>query len=416
MNILKKMWNGFTTGRVGQTMLAPIGWFWGSTSASGEVVNDQTLLRLSTAWRCISLIAGTISSLPLTLYKEDKNGVPIVYKEHPLFNILKADPNYEQTNVDFWHFLSCSLEMRGNAYARIDRNDRGNIVSLIPINPALMNVSRDSDNLLKYSWSENGRIYEGTNKDIFHIRGFGGDPLGGLSPLVYGCNVFGMALAADKTASEMFKNGLRPSGVLTFANFLTPEHRQIANDTLSEKIGANNSGKPLILEGGSKWEQITLSPEAAQMLQSRAFSVEEICRIFGVPPHMVGHTEKTTSWGSGLEQQNLSFLQYTLRERLKRIEQAINKQLLTPAERTSGVHVSFNLESLLRADSQGRANFYQTMTLIGAMTINEVRRLEHLPPVDGGDEPRIQMQNVPLIDADTAAIGKSFNEIRKENA
>lgn len=137
--------------------------------------------------------------------------------------------------------------------------------------------------------------------------------------------------------------------------------------------------------------------------------------MFGVPPHMVGHTEKTTSWGSGLEQQTLAFLQFTLRERLKRIEQAINKQLLTREERQNGVYVSFNLESLLRADSQGRAKFYQVMTLIGAMTINEVRRLENLPPVDGGDTPRIQMQNVPITDADNGIVGDNIGQSEKDD-
>jgi len=194
----------------------------------------------------------------------------------------------------------------------------------------------------------------------------------------------------------MFRNGLRPSGVLSFQNWLNDEQRAVVKETLAAKIGTGNGGKPLILEGGTGWQQLALSPEDAQMLQSRAFSVEEICRLFGVPPHMVGHTEKATSWGSGLEQQTLAFLQFTLRERLKRIEQAINKQLLSRTDRGKGISVSFNIESLLRADSHGRAGYYQTMTMIGAMTINEVRRLEHLPPVAGGDVARVQMQNVPI--------------------
>ncbi len=233
--------------------------------------------------------------------------------------------------------------------------------------------------------------------------------------MTIGRNVFGVALAADATAGDMFKNGLKPTGVLNFNTWLTSEQREIAKRELADKIGLGNGGKPLILEGGTSWQNITLSPEDAQMLQSRAFSVEEICRMFGVPPHMVGHTEKTTSWGSGLEQQTLAFLQFTLRERLKRIEQAINKQLLTREERQNGVYVSFNLESLLRADSQGRAKFYQVMTLIGAMTINEVRRLENLPPVDGGDTPRIQMQNVPINDADNAVIRDEVEKALREN-
>ena len=413
MNFFKKMWNGIFAPSSSLTLQNPAGWT--VPSSSGLVVSDASLLGLSTAWRCISLLSGTIASLPITLYRENSKGIPEKYTQNSLYNVLKIDPNADQTAFDFWHFLSSSLEMRGNAYARITRNSINQIVALTPINPACISVEREADGALKYRWSENGKYYDGSDDVIFHIRGFGGDPLGGLSPLTIGRNVFGVALAADATAGDMFKNGLKPTGVLNFNTWLTSEQREIAKRELADKIGVGNGGKPLILEGGTSWQNITLSPEDAQMLQSRAFSVEEICRMFGVPPHMVGHTEKTTSWGSGLEQQTLAFLQFTLRERLKRIEQAINKQLLTREERQNGVYVSFNLESLLRADSQGRAKFYQVMTLIGAMTINEVRRLENLPPVDGGDTPRIQMQNVPITDADNGIVGDNIGQSEKDD-
>jgi len=412
LNFLKKMWNGIFAPS-SSTLQSPTGWT--APSSAGLIVSDTSLLGLSAAWRCISLLAGTIASLPITLYRENSKGIPEKYTQHSLYNVLKIDPNADQTAFDFWHFLSSSLEMRGNAYARITRNSINQIVALTPINPACISVEREADGALKYRWSENGKYYDGSDDVIFHIRGFGGDPLGGLSPLTIGRNVFGVALAADATAGDMFKNGLKPTGVLNFNTWLTSEQREIAKRELADKIGVGNGGKPLILEGGTSWQNITLSPEDAQMLQSRAFSVEEICRMFGVPPHMVGHTEKTTSWGSGLEQQTLAFLQFTLRERLKRIEQAINKQLLTREERQNGVYVSFNLESLLRADSQGRAKFYQSMIMIGAMTINEVRRLENLPPVDGGDTPRIQMQNVPITDADNAVIRDEVEKALREN-
>ena len=413
MNFFKKMWNGFFPSTSLTLQNAP---GWTGISSSGVAVTDTSLLGLSTAYRCISLLSGTIASLPIMVYKRDSKGVAQKYTEHALYNILKIDPNADQTAFDFWQFLTISLEMRGNAYARITRNITKKIVALTPINPACISVVRQTDGSLKYRWSENGRYYEGGSDIIFHIRGFGGDPLGGLSPLTIGRNVFGLALAANNTAGDMFNNGLKPSGLLKFKQWLTGEQRQIARDEIAGKIGVGNSGKPLILEGGTDWQQITLTPEDAQMLQSRAFSVEEICRMFGVPPHMVGHTEKTTSWGSGLEQQTLAFLQFTLRERLKRIEQAIDKQLLTREERANGVYVLLNPEGLLRADSQGRAKFYQVMTLIGAMTINEVRRLENLPPVEGGDVPRIQMQNVPINEADTDAIREVVEQMQRETA
>jgi HK97 family phage portal protein len=159
--------------------------------------------------------------------------------------------------------------------------------------------------------------------------------------------------------------------------------------------GAMNAGVPMLLDNGLKWQSISINPEDAQMLESRAFSVEEICRFFGVPPHMVGHTEKVTSWGTGLEQQTLGFQKFTLRRRLKRIEQALEKQLLTARDRSEGVKIEFNLEGLLRGDSKSRAEFYRAALgdtqKPGWMVRNEVRRLENLEPVEGWDDP------VPLI-------------------
>ena len=202
---------------------------------------------------------------------------------------------------------------------------------------------------------------------------------------------------ADGAASTVFENGARPSGVLSTDKPLTGDQRQLAEKLLQEKyIGAMNSGRPMLLDNGLTWQQLTLSPEDAQMLDSRRFSVEEICRIFGIPPHMIGHTENSTSWGSGLEQQTLGFVKFSLRRRLKRIEQAAEKQLLTARDRALGVTIEFNLEGLLRGDTASRAAFYQSGLQNGWRTINEVRALENLPPVEGGDVPRMQSQNVPI--------------------
>ncbi|MEW9523867.1 phage portal protein [Agrobacterium radiobacter] len=380
------------------------GWYASGMGDAGEPVTDSSVLSISSAWACVNLLSGTIASLPLMVYRRDAKGVREVYREHPLYRLLHDSPNYDQTAVDFWEFMAASIEMRGNAYARIERNSRG-IASLMPVNPALMGVRRLQNGSIEYRWSQDGRYFVETDKTMLHIRGFGGNPLGGMSTLHFGRHTFSLARAIDKSASSTFKNGMRPSGVLTFDKWLTPEQRKLAEEKLASKFQtAADTGKPMILEGGTKWEQLTLAPEDAQMLESRSFSVEEVCRFFGVPPFMIGHTEKTTSWGSGIEQQTLGFQKFTLRRRLKRIEQAIEKQLLTSADRASGVSVEFNLEGLLRADSAGRARFYQQMTQIGAMTINEVRDLENLPPVDGGDIPRMQMQNKPISEIDEEAV------------
>lgn len=372
----------------------------GLSAYSGEAVTESSALALSSVWGCVNLISGTIATLPLMVYKTDGNGEREVYKSHPLYRVLHDSPNYDQTAVDFWEWTAAAVELWGNAYARIERSGNGRISSLIPIAPNIVSVKRLDNGSIEYEWTEDGESYRLTDKDVLHIRGFGGNPLGGMSTLKFGRGAFGLAQAQDRAAGETFKNGLRPSGVLTFKDFLSEENRKIAENRLVEKFaGAMNAGRPMVLEGGTTWQQLTINPEDAQMLESRAFSVEEICRFFGVPPFMIGHTEKSTSWGTGIEQQTIGFQKFTLRRRLKRIEQAISKQLLSAEDRARGVFVEFNIDGLLRGDIASRAAFYQTMTQIGAMTINEVCRLENLAPKEGGDVPRIQMQNVPITEA-----------------
>ncbi|MCZ8086264.1 MAG: phage portal protein [Brevundimonas sp.] len=369
-------------------------------TSSGETVNTTSVLGLAAAWACVNLLAGTIASLPLMVYRT-RGGARTVASDHPLYRILHDSPNADQTALDFWEFVCASLELHGNAYAEVVRARNGRIIALgVPITPELVTVRRLDSGALEYEWVDQGRrIITGQDR-VLHIRGFGGNPLGGLSTLSAGRQSFGLAQAIERASGDTFRNGVRPSGLLKTADTLTIDQRKQAEELLQEKFaGAINAGRPMLLDRGMDWVQLSISPEDAQMLQSRAFSVEEVCRFFGVPPFMVGHTEKTTSWGTGLEQQTLGFQKFTLRRRLKRIEQALEKQLLSVADRLAGITIEFNLEGLLRADSAARASFYQLMLTNGVMTINEVRSLENLPPVEGGDEPRMQMQNVPITQA-----------------
>tara|TARA_R110002049_G_scaffold23545_10_gene83657 strand:- start:43283 stop:44509 length:1227 start_codon:yes stop_codon:yes gene_type:complete len=372
------------------------GWVPQSSQAdTGEAVSDHVVLSLSAVWACVNLLAGTIGSLPVMVYQRDGNAkVPM--PDHSLYRLLHDSPNYDQTAVDFWEFMQASIELWGNGYAR-KVIENGKIIALEPISPNLVVVRRLENGSIEYQWTDRGRTRRHLDVEILHIRGFGGNPLGGMSTLHYGRNAFGLARAVDKASGATFKNGLRPSGALVFKEFLSEANRKVAEEKLAERFaGAVNAGRPMILEGGTTWTPLAINPEDAQMLESRRFSVEEVCRFFGVPPHMVGHTENSTSWGTGLEQQTLGFQKFTLRRRLKRIEQALEKQLLTPTERMKGVFIEFSLEGLLRGDSAGRATFYKEMTSIGAMTINDVRAFENLPPVEGGDVPRIQTQNQPI--------------------
>ncbi|MDX0141081.1 phage portal protein [Sinorhizobium meliloti] len=397
MSLLRKMATFFRR----LSLRSPDGWYPdGQRSDAGESITDQNILAISAVWACVNLLAGTIASLPLMVYRTNSRGERTLARDHPLFRILHDSPNFDQTATDFWEFSSASIELWGNSYAAIERNGGGRIAALTPLRPDSVSVRRLENGNLEYRWTMDGENHVGSDRAILHIRGFGGDPLGGMSTLHFGRHAFGLARAIDRAAAGTFSNGMIAQTALTFERWLTDEQRNLAETKLSEKyVGAKNSGRPIILEGGTKIDVLSIKPEDAQMLESRGFSVEEVCRFFGVPPFMVGHTQKVTSFGSGLEQQVLGFQKFTLRRRLKRIEQALEKQLLTPAERAAGLTIEFNLEGLLRGDSTARAAFYQSALANGWMTINEVREKENLPRVEGGDVPRMQMQNVPITEA-----------------
>lgn len=369
-------------------------------TVSSESLADrgsQTAIGLSAVYACINLLAGTIGSLPLMVYRTDREGVRTVAKDHPLYYVLHDSPNFDQTSVDFWEFMCIALELQGNAYAVIAPRASGGVYSLTPVRPDLVTVRRNSAGDLEYSWNENNRPRTVGQTSMLHIRGFGGGPMGGASTLSVCAATFDSALATNRAAASTFANGINTTGVLSAERDLTPEQMKVAEERIGDRYaGARNAGRPMLLNNGLKWQQISMSPEDAQMLETRRFGVEEICRVFGVPPHMIGHTTNSTSWGTGLEQQTLGFQKFTLRKRLKRIEQALEKQLLTPADRAAGMNIEFNLEGLLRGDSGARSAFYQSALTNGWMTINEVRALENMPPVTGGDVPRMQMQNVPI--------------------
>lgn len=368
----------------------------GAAGAGGEVVTPLSALSLSAVWACANLVSGTMASLPFEVYRRQTDGHSAVDASHPLHGVIYDSPNYDQTALDFWEYLSLSVELWGNGYARVERSG-GRVVSLHPIHPEAMTVKRLSNGNLEYSWTEDGRFFRQTDRGVLHVRGPGGNPLGGMSTLKFGRQAFSAAIAADRAAASMFRNGLRPSAIVKFKEWLSPAQREVTEARLIEKyMGAMNAGRPLIAEGGMEYQQLTISPEDAQMLETRQFSVEEICRFFQVPPALIGHAGASTAWPTSVEQQIIMFLTFYLRKRLKRIEQAVRKQLLTPEDRAAGFTTRFNMEGLLRGDSAARSAFYQTMTQIGAMTINEVRQRENLPRVAGGDTPRMQSQNIPI--------------------
>ncbi len=367
----------------------------GTDSYSGKSVNVQTALQLAAFWACVRLISETIATLPLQLYQRDARGGRTVAREHWLYTVLHDQPNANMTSVEFWEAVVAQLCLWGNAYC-FKTYAGARIISLDPLKPNLMQVKTDLNGALTYHYTTAKGIKIYGEAEIWHLKGFGIDGLIGLSPVSYARNSLGASMSSDEASGKVFANGMRSGGALKMAQILKPDQRKEIRESLAPELaGTANTGKLMVLEGGMEYQPLSMNPDDAQMLQTRAFHVEEICRWFRVPPFMVGHSEKSTSWGTGLEQQMLGFLTFALRPYLSRIEQGIKKSLLPPAERAK-YHAEFSLEGLMRADSAGRAALYASAAQNGWMTRNEIRELENWPPVDGGDELTVQSNLVPI--------------------
>lgn len=369
-------------------------------SAAGKAITIDTVLQLSTAWSCIRLLSETIGTLPLGLFERDGDAKKPA-NDDPLYELLHNSPNADQTAAEFWEGAVACLCGWGNAYAEKSRTGpaAGNrVTALTPLKPDLMTVTRRNGRR-RYLYSDPTRGQLELDEDqVFHLRGFGFGGDVGLSPVSYARQTMGIALAADETAAATFANGLQNSGFIHLPVGMKPPTRvqkEELIDFFAKFAGSSLAGKMLPLDPGMEFKSLGINPDDAQLLQSRAFNVEEICRWFRVPPFMVGHTEKSTSWGTGLEQQMIGFLTFSLRPYLTRIEQAVRKQLVAPGDRAR-LFAEFNLEGLLRADSQGRAAIYSTFAQNGISTRNEMRALENRPPMPGGDQLTVQSNLVPL--------------------
>lgn len=365
-------------------------------SNSGKSVTVDTAMQLATVWACVRLISETVATLPLLVYRKDASGARTVASDDPLYGLLHDSPHADYTAVEFWEGAVASLCLRGNAYAEKIRGSNGRLIALEPLRGDLMNVVRNRNGAREYRYHDPRGLRVLSEDDVFHIRGFGSGGDEGLSPIAMARHSLGFAMATDETAARMFANGVRPTGVLTIDQVLKAEQREALKKNIVEPmVGSEKAGGVFVLEAGMKFQPVTINPVDAEMLATRTFQVEEICRWFRVPPFMVGHTQKSTSWGTGLEQQQIGFLTYALRPYLTRIEQAVRRSLI-PAARRGSLFAEFKVEGLLRADSAARSQYYATMVQNGIMTRNEVRALENLPPKPNADELTAQSQNVPL--------------------
>jgi HK97 family phage portal protein len=364
-------------------------------TSSGQVVSVDTAMQLSVVWACVRLIAETISTLPLLMY-ENKNGVRQVATNHPLYSLIHDAPNADMTAVEFWEAVISQLCLWGNSYVLKSFNSLGTIIAITPLNPALMTVRRTTSGAITYIYADPRGQKTYTEREIWHVKGFGTDGLVGRSPIRNGLLSVGSAIATEKASASTFTDGMKPSGVVAVKEYLKPDQRAQYKTKLGEStIGTPATGQILLLENGAEYKQVTMNPDDAQMLETRSFNVEDLCRWFNVPPSMIGHGTAVSNWGTGREQIMLGFLAFVLRPYLVRIEQGIKKSLLAPAERLR-YYPEYSVEGLLRADSAARSTFYATMVQNGLKTRNEIRALENDPPVDGGDELTVQSNLIPI--------------------
>lgn len=354
-----------------------------SSNSAGQSVTSETVLSLSAAWACTRLIAETISTLPLHLYERTPEGRKKAVN-HPYYSLLHSSPRAGVTATTYWESKAAAMLLRGNGFS--EKKRIGNrLVALNFLAPHRLHpVTRGGKSVLQYT-EDDGSTRHIEYKDVFHIAGFSLDGKWGLSTIQFGAAVFGNALAASTAANKTFENGMQPTTAFTLKDVLKKDQREDFKASLENMRGALNAGKSPLLEGGMGIETVGLAPKDVQLLESRTFSVEEVCRWFRVDPSMVGHGGKDSNFGTGLEQKLIGFLTFTLRPWLTRIEQAINISLLSPADQQR-YYAEFSIEGLLRADSAARAAFYGVMVDHGIFTRDEVRVLENMKPMGGNAE------------------------------
>lgn len=372
-------------------------------STAGKAVTEHSAMQMTAVYACVRILSEAIAGLPLHLYHYNDDGGKEKALEHPLYLLLHDEPNPEMSSFVFRETLMTHLLLWGNAYAQIIRNGKGEVVALYPLMPNRMTVDRDSQGQLYYSYqmsnSDAPTMPGGTvilkPSDVLHVPGLGFDGLVGYSPIAMAKNAIGLAIATEEFGAKFFANGATPGGLLEYPGTVKDPDR-VRESWNKGFSGSQNAGKVAILEEGMKYTPISIAPEQAQFLETRKFQINEIARIFRVPPHMVGDLEKSSF--SNIEQQSLEFVKYTLDPWVVRWEQSIQRTLLT-AEEKKQYFVKFNLEGLLRGDYQSRMNGYATARQNGWMSANDIRELENLdriPASDGGDLYLINGNMLPL--------------------
>ena len=375
-------------------------------SAAGAKVNEFTAMQTTAVYACVRILAESIAGLPLHLYEYRGNGKERV-PGHPLYFLLHDSPNPEMTSFIFRETAMIHLLLWGNSYAQILRDGRGRVMGLYPLLPNRMSVGRDESGEIVYTYtpmSESNPHLKGQRQitlrreDVLHIPGLGFDGLVGYSPIAMAKNAIGIALATEEYGAAFFKNGARPGGVLEHPGVLK-DPSKLRESWHAVYGGTMNTGRIAVLEEGVKYQQIAIPPEEAQFLETRKFQIDEIARLYRVPPHMIGDLEKSSF--NNIEQQSLEFVKYTLNPWVVRWEQSLQKALLTDKERKE-YFIRFKVDGLLRGDYKSRMEGYAIGRQNGWLSANDIRSLEDMNPIEsaeGGDLYLINGNMTKLKDA-----------------
>ena len=363
-----------------------LGWaFGGGISSSGLVVNPANAMQSASVYACLKVLSESVGMLPLCIYTKGANGARTPDEAHPLYELLHEQPNEYQSAIEFLEMMVLHLNLRGNAYAYINRTRSGRVVELIPIHPDMVYVLMDVDGQVTYQAGvENGARRTLKRSEILHVKGLTINGWLGISPIAYARESIGLSLATEKFGGQLFRNGAKMGGVLEHPGKLSDEAYNRVKNSFDAASSGENAHKTALLEEGMKFSKVSMNANDAQFLETRKYQRGEIAGIFRVPPHLIMDLERATF--SNIEHMSLEFVQYSLMPWLTRIEKAIRRDVFSDQDKKTHT-IKFNVAALLRGDAASRSAYYASGITNGWLTRNEARAMEYLNPLDGLDVP-----------------------------
>ena len=363
-----------------------LGWaFGGGISSSGVIVNPANAMQSAAVYACLKVLSESVGMLPLCIYQKGDNGARTPAEKHPLYELLHEQPNEYQTAIEFLEMMVLHLNLRGNAYAYINRTRSGRVVEMIPIHPDMVYVQMDAGGQVTYqAATENGARRTMDRSEILHVKGLTITGWLGISPIAYARESIGLSLATEKFGGQLFRNGAKMGGILEHPGKLSDEAYKRVKNSFDAATSGEEAHKTALLEEGMKFSKISMNADDAQFLETRKFQRGEIASVFRVPPHLIMDLERATF--SNIEHMSLEFVQYSLMPWLCRIEKAIRRDVFSADDKKNNT-IKFDVSALLRGDAASRSAYYASGITNGWLTRNEARAREYLNPLDGLDTP-----------------------------